>query len=115
MVRGEEALLLIGTDILTPRIHTWGFWNVGYDAKTGRGVISFTLSMGEDSETIELVHAPGALVRAGEESGALAGTSGKGKSAVEFVGMSVGVSRGSHSRQGGSRVIADPTHMPEEW
>ena len=116
MVRGEEALLLIGTDLLTPRIHTWGFWNVGYEARTGRGVISFTYKMGEDSETIELVQAPGALLRAGEEWGAMVGEARGGASAGEFVGASVAASgRGGKRSKARKSVVADPAPTPEGW
>ena len=90
MVWGEEPLLLIGTDLLTPRIHTWGFWNVGYDARSGRGVISFTLKMGEDSEVVELVHAPGALTQAGEEWAAMVGEDRKESPVRELVGWCSG-------------------------
>ena len=32
LVSGDDPLVLIGTDLLTPRIHTWGFLHVGYHA-----------------------------------------------------------------------------------
>ena len=42
-------------------------------------MIAFTYKMGEDEETIELVQAPGALVRVGEEWQGYASRASKGK------------------------------------
>lgn len=96
-MRGEDPLLLLGTDLLTPRIHTWGFLHVGYQAKSGRGLIAFTYKMGEEDEMVELAQAPGALVKPGEECLGFKKQpqkKEKGKDERRLVGMSRGTPPG---------------------
>ena len=42
LVRGEDPLLLLGTDLLGPRMQGWGFLHVGYHPFDGRGIIAFS-------------------------------------------------------------------------
>ena len=41
LVRGDEPLLLLGTDLLVPRQEGWGFMHIGYDPYDMRGIIAF--------------------------------------------------------------------------
>lgn len=67
LVRTEDPLFLLGTDLLGPRRVGWKFMHVGYHPKDGRGVIAFSRDLGTDQEFVELAQAPGGCIRSGDE------------------------------------------------
>ncbi len=48
LVRGYDPLLLLGTDLLSPKWQGWGFMYVGYDPRDLRGVIAFSKDRGAE-------------------------------------------------------------------
>ena len=48
LVRGDDPLLLLGTDLLSPKWQGWGFMHVGYDPRNLLGVIAFSKDRGAE-------------------------------------------------------------------